>query len=122
MPSSLSRNSSLYKHSLTVYDLATMTSTEVNVEGFAAPSIPLAKYHPVALSPDNRYLVVGHDALRVWDLQNLPTDIADRLPIYRHGGPKALILSVTFSEPSVIETTSGEGRQKWDLYTGAYIP
>ncbi|MBI5667363.1 MAG: hypothetical protein HZC41_05085 [Chloroflexi bacterium] len=107
---------------ITVYDLATMTGTEVNVEGLAAPYIPFADYHPVALSPDNRYLAVGYDAIRVWDLQNLPEAVEDRLPIYRHGGPTARIWSVRFAAPGVIETTSEEGTQRWDLHTGVYIP
>ncbi len=107
---------------LTVYDIATKTGMAVNVENFSAPYIPFADYHPVALSPDNRYLVVGYDALRVWDLQNLPEKVEARLPIYRHGGPKARIWSVRFAAPEVIETTSEEGTQRWDLHTGGYIP
>jgi hypothetical protein len=107
---------------ITIYDIPTMTGTEVNVEGLAAPYIPFADYHPVALSLDNRYLVVGYDALRVWDLQNLPEAVEDRLPVYRHGGPQARIWSVRFAAPEVIETTSEEGTQRWDLHTGAYIP
>ncbi|HEX2618717.1 MAG TPA: hypothetical protein VHL11_01185, partial [Phototrophicaceae bacterium] len=54
---------------ITVYDLATSTRIELNAEGFAAPFIPYGDYpvvHPVALSADNRYLVAGYDALRVW--------------------------------------------------------
>jgi hypothetical protein len=58
----------------------------------------------------------------VWDLQNLPDKVEDRLPIYRHGGPEALITSLRFAEPGVIETTSKDGVQKWDLHTGVYIP
>jgi hypothetical protein len=107
---------------LTIYDLTSRLSTEINVEGLGAPYIPYAEYHPAALSDDNRYLVVGYDALRVWDTQNLPTAIEDRLPIYRHGGPEALIDSVHFSDWGVIETSSSEGIQHWDLHTGAFLP
>lgn len=107
---------------ITVYDIASATPIYVNAEGFGAPSIPLADYHPVALSADNRYLIAGYNAIRVWDLQNLPENAENRLPIYRHGGPEARIWSATFSDWGVIETTSEEGTQHWDLHTGAFIP
>ncbi len=107
---------------ITVYDIDTATPTYVNAEGFGAPNIPLADYHPIALSADNRYLIAGYDAIRVWDLQNLPENNEDRLPIYRHGGPRASIWSITFSDWGVIETTSEEGVQHWDLHTGVFIP
>lgn len=107
---------------LTIYDLATMHATSVNVEGFVAPLTRFNGQHPVALSADNRYLVVGYDALRVWDIQNLPENWADRLPIYRHAGPESRIWSVRFADWGVVETTSEEGIQRWDLHTGAYIP
>jgi hypothetical protein len=106
-----------------VYDIVNMSSIQVNVEGFAAPAIPPASdYHPVALSADNRYLVVGYDALRVWDIQNLPENIDERLPIYRHGGPDALVWSVRFSDWGVIETNGDEGVQHWNLHTGEFVP
>lgn len=100
-----------------VWDRATLTRTELNVDYFAA-------VHPeqIALSADNRYLVIGVTALRIWDLQNLPEKVEDRLPIYRFGGPKSEIWSVRFATPDVIETTSAEGIQDWDLHTGKYIP
>jgi WD40 repeat protein len=102
--------------SLTIWDLNNLTGTQVNVERRAALSTNL-----VALSPDNRHLVIGYDALRVWDIQNLPENVEDRLPIYRHGGPESPIWSVRFADWGVIETTSAEGVQKWDLHTGVYI-
>lgn len=107
---------------ITVYDIETGTPTYVNADGFGAPEIPLADYHPVALSADNRYLIAGYNAIHVWDIQNLPESVDDRLPIYRHAGPEALIWSATFSDWGVIETTSEEGTQHWDLHTGAFIP
>jgi hypothetical protein len=115
-------DSGFNKAAITLFDTDNQGRISVNVEGFSAPEIPLASYHPVALSADNRYLVVGHEALRVWDVQNLPENVADRLPIYRHGGPKALIQSVRFADWGVIETTSAEGVQHWDLHTGEFIP
>lgn len=107
---------------ITIYDIETVSPIDVNAEGFGAPNIPLADYHPIALSADNRYLIAGYDAIRVWDIQNLPENVADRLPIYRHAGPEALIWSADFSDWGVIETTSEEGTQHWDLHTGAFIP
>lgn len=107
---------------ITIYDIETSSPIYVNAEGFGAPNIPLADYHPVALSADNRYLIAGYDAIRVWDIQNLPENVKDRLPIYRHAGPEAQIRSVIFSDWGVIETTSTEGKQHWDLHTGAFIP
>jgi WD40 repeat protein len=107
---------------ITVYDIETAAPVYVNAEGFGAPNIPLADYHPVALSADNRYLIAGYNAIRVWDIQNLPASVDDRLPIYRHAGPEALIWSADFSDWGVIETTSEEGTQHWDLHTGAFIP
>ncbi|MEO1439007.1 MAG: hypothetical protein AAFV33_01310, partial [Chloroflexota bacterium] len=74
------------------------------------------------LSLDNRYLAAGYDAIRVWDLQNLPAAEAERLPIYRHGGPQALINELRFADNGVIETVSADGVQQWDLHTGVYIP
>lgn len=110
------------KHALLLYDIASHEGIAVNVQGFASPYIPLADYHSVALSPDNRYLVAGYDALRVWDIQNLPPNFEDRLPIYRYAGPEALIRSVSFSDLSIIETKSDDVVQHWDLHTGAFIP
>jgi WD40 repeat protein len=101
-----------------VGDLDNLSSIRVNGESRTSPYESLH----MALSADNRYLVAGLDALRVWDIQNLPEKVEDRLPIYRHGGPKALIWSVRFADSGVIETTSEEGTQKWDLHTGEYIP
>ena len=118
----ISRSGDGPKGVITIHNIASPEAISVNVEGFSAPEIPLASYHPVALSANNRYLVVGHEALRVWDVQNLPENVADRLPIYRYGGPKALIQSVRFADWGVIETTSAEGVQHWDLHTGEFIP
>lgn len=59
-------------------------------------------------SPDNTRVVVY--------------TVEDRLPIYRHAGPEATIWSVRFADWGVIETTSAEGVQRWDLHTGEYLP
>jgi hypothetical protein len=102
---------------VTIWDRDSLTHTQINVDHYAASS-----RNQIALSQDNRYLVIGDDALRVWDIQHLPERVEDRIPIYRHGGPKARIWSVRFSDWGVIETTSEEGVQHWDLHTGEYIP
>lgn len=107
---------------IVVYDIATSTPIYVNDENFGAANLGLSDQHPVALSADNRYLIAGFDAIRVWDIQNLPENIDERLPIYRHGGPNALIDSLRFSDWGVIETTSADGVQHWDLHSGAFIP
>lgn len=101
-----------------VYDIASGTGEQVNIEGYLFPQVPFVGDPPIALSPDNRYLVIGHDALRVWDMQNLPANLDERLPIYRHSGPSATIQGVRFTAPDVIETTSAEGVQRWDLHSG----
>ncbi len=104
-----------------VYTIEGGAPTHVDVEGFVAPEIPLAPYHPVALSPDNRYLIAGYSAIRVWDLLDPPDPMAERQPIYRHGGPEALIQSVRFIDADTIETTSADGVQRWSLHTGVYV-
>jgi len=109
-------------HGMAVYDISSQQGIGVNIEAFAAAFTPFAGYHPIAISPDNRYLVAGYTALRVWDLQNLPAKIEDRLPTYRHAGPKSPIWSVHFVAPLVVETESAAGRQKWDIITGRFIP
>lgn len=74
-----------------------------------------------ALSPDGRYLVVGIRALRVWDLHNLPTTFEERVPLYRHEGPIAIIQSLHFVSGDVVETTSSEGVQQWNVVTGQQV-
>ncbi|MEP6984826.1 MAG: WD40 repeat domain-containing protein, partial [Chloroflexota bacterium] len=118
---SIAQPGSTGKGAINIYDIDSQAAVSVNVEGFAAPDIPLADYDPVALSADNRYLAVGYDAIRVWDIQNLPEKVEDRLPIYRHAGPKTLIWSLRFSDAGVIETNSKEGIQHWDLHTGQFL-
>lgn len=74
-----------------------------------------------ALSPDGRYLVIGIRALRVWDLHNLQEQFIDRLPLYRHEGPIAVIQSLHFVSGDVVETTSQEGIQQWNILTGEQV-
>ncbi len=106
---------------LTIHDLRLGETTTVNTQRFTArPNVDPNK-HAVALSPNNRYLAAGYDAIRVWDLKNLPESKAERVPIYRHGGPDALITELRFVDDGIIETVSGDGVQKWDLHTGVYV-
>jgi WD40 repeat protein len=99
-----------------------MSATPVYVGDIAGAYIIEGDRHPVALSPDNRYLVVGYDALRVWDLTSLAPAFEERLTIYRHGGPESLITNLRFVDHGVVETTSNDGVQWWDLHTGEFVP
>lgn len=118
----IAENGSSDAAAVTVWDLHTMTGTPVYAGDIAGAYITSGDRHPVALSPDNRYLVVGYDALRVWDLTELPEVYEERLPIYRHGGPDSMVTNVRFVDFGVIETTSNDGLQQWELHTGVYIP
>lgn len=73
----------------------------------------------VAISPDNRYLVVGFTALNVWDLQNLTEE-----PLHAYDGPfPAQIVQVRFLQAACVETTAMSGSiQRWDIHSGAEIP
>lgn len=73
----------------------------------------------IALSPDGRFLVIGMRALRVWDLQNLPVNLIDRDPIYRHEGPISMIGAVRFIDNDTVETSSNDGIQRWNIISGA---
>jgi hypothetical protein len=57
----------------------------------------------------------------VWDLNNLPANFDDRQPIYRHEGPIKVITAVRFIDSQTIETTSGEGVQRWNILTGEAV-
>ncbi len=74
-----------------------------------------------ALSPDERYLVMARNMIRVWDLHNLPEELDDRDPVYRHHGPDALIQSIRFVDEGIVETTSVLGIQHWNVVTGEEV-
>lgn len=83
-------------------------------------TVPLARWgadsrDQVALSADGRYLAIGIDFLRVWDLTD-PT-----APPARHDGPDGRIWSARFVDTTTIETTSQSGTQRWDALTGAEL-
>lgn len=100
---------------MTVYDIASGVGTQVNVE--------LNGEGAVALSPDNRYLVMGYTALRVWDLASLPPQIEDRLPVYRYGvGENRIIGAVTFVDATTVEVkTNYRETTRWNILTGAQV-
>jgi WD40 repeat protein len=75
----------------------------------------------IALSPDGRYLVVGKEVLRVWDLANLPEKFEDRLPVYRYDGPERIIHALHFVSNEVVETTTLDGTQQWNILTGEQV-
>ena len=74
----------------------------------------------IALSPDARYLVIGGNNLRVWDLQNLPEKLTDRDPMV-YAASSAKITSVRFLNSNVVEATSTEGQAQWDVVTGNLV-
>lgn len=77
----------------------------------------------IALSPNNRYLVVGFDLIRVWDLENPPGNVRDRQPTARYEGPEGNILRIRFLDDTTLETQDMYGvTQRWDLLTGAELP
>jgi hypothetical protein len=97
---------------ITVYDIATGASIEVNPELNAAGMI--------AVSPDNRYLTMSYTAVRVWDLQQLAEDVEDRLPIYRLPLPADFQGRVYFADATrlIVESASGEINSIYDMNTG----
>lgn len=103
------------KPAITVYDIATGIGVQVNPELNGAGT--------VALSPDNRYLTTSYTAIRVWDLQNLPENVEDRLPVYRLPLPQSLESRVYFTDNTtlVAETESGDLRYVYDMITGQRI-
>jgi WD40 repeat protein len=97
-----------------VYDRDTGTVVaEVNAELRSA-----AAAEQIAISPDGRYLIIGRQVLRVWDLSALPEKFEDRLPIYRHDGPERNIHSVRFVTNEIVETATLDGLTQWNILTG----
>jgi hypothetical protein len=86
---------------VTVHNIASGTYVHVNPE--------LNGAGVVALSPDNRYLVMGFTALRVWDLQNLAENFDERLPLWRFPGTGSRITQVQFLDATRIQMTTVEG-------------
>jgi WD40 repeat protein len=76
----------------------------------------------LALSPDNRYLVMGYAQVDVWDLQNLQP-IADHQtpPTFTFAGPDRLIDHIHFLDGGTIEAITEDGSSLWNLTTGEQI-
>jgi WD40 repeat protein len=79
----------------------------------------------VRFSPDNRYLVIGRDTIRVWDLLDVR---ADGLPTYEYDGPEGRIGTVRFANADTFETLSVDGCSlcsnywlRWDLSSGQFV-
>lgn len=98
---------------MTVYDIASGIGTQVQVEQNAAGH--------VVLSPDNRYLVMGYTALRVWDMQNLPENVEARLPTLRIGTGGDRIRGLQFVDNTTIRVTTIEGDSLWNVVTGEQV-
>ena len=75
----------------------------------------------VALSPDNRYVVMGYTALRVWDLNTLPEAVEDRLPIQRINPGGNRITALKFLDSTTAEVTTRSGVSHWNVVTGTQI-
>jgi WD40 repeat protein len=79
----------------------------------------------VRFSPDNHYLVIARDTIRVWDLNN-PN--AYGLPTYQYDGPDARIGTVRFADAGTLETLSVVSCNvcssywlRWNLATGEFV-
>jgi WD40 repeat protein len=101
---------------LAVWDRNSGTKITLNPETLSAVWVSQVRF-----SPDNRYLVIGRDTIRVWDLQNAD---ADGLPTYQFDGPEARVGTVRFVDGNTIETLSavyGNFWLRWNLSTGEFL-
>jgi WD40 repeat protein len=105
---------------LAVWDRNTDSKITLNPETLSAVWVSQVRF-----SPDNHYLVIGRDTIRVWDLQN---PRADGLPTYQYDGPDGRIGTVRFADADTIETMSVMGCTqcsdywlRWDLSTGQFL-
>ncbi len=106
-----------HSKAITVWDRDTMQPITVsaNTQGAVLPT-------QVALSSDARYLVLARvGILRVWDLNDLASDVADRNPIHRYR-IDANTRSVRFEDNGVVETTDFNNRvSQWNLLDGSKV-
>jgi WD40 repeat protein len=99
-------------NSLTLFNLDTGENQQVWI---ADESISVDQ---VAVSPDGRYLIVGGDTLRVWDLHNLPSSVEARTP-QRYNGPEGSIVALRFLDTTTLEIrTVGDNISRWNVTTG----
>lgn len=64
--------------------------------------------------------------IRVWDLQQLPENVDDRLPTYTFTGPKERIGFVRFVDNTTLETLTinappGFPYFRWNVVTGEFV-
>jgi WD40 repeat protein len=100
---------------VTVWERGTQNNVQVNASTDAT-----SYAERIAVSPDGRYLVIGGNNLRVWDLQNLPAKLSERKPMV-YAGSDAKITTVQFVNNSIVQTTSTEGSAQWDVATGNVV-
>ncbi|MEO8609289.1 MAG: WD40 repeat domain-containing protein [Chloroflexota bacterium] len=118
-----SEDERIYDHrdsGLAVWDRNTNSKITLNPESLSAVWVSQVRF-----SPDNHYLVIGRDAIRVWDLQN---PRGDGLPTYQYDGPDARIGTVRFADAHTVETMSVMGCNlcsnywlRWDLSSGQFL-
>jgi WD40 repeat protein len=113
----VSHNNTILFTGLSIWNLDTYEDIQIDVD---LPNRAFVDAR-VALSPDERYLVMGEGMIRVWDLQNLPEALNDRDPTARYDGPYAYIRSIRFVDNVTVETISVEGTQYWNIETGAEV-
>jgi WD40 repeat protein len=78
----------------------------------------------IDISPDGRYLVIGHDGFRVWDLSALAVDVEARIAqLYAGPAGRNNIQGLRFVSDTLIEVTTIDGAvSRWDVTTGAQQP
>ncbi len=105
---------------LAIWDRVGLYNITLNPERYAVnqPS-------QLSFSPDNRYLVIERDMIRVWDLQAVR---ADGLPNYHYDGPEARIGILRFVDAGTIETQYVGACNlcsaywlRWNVVTGEFI-
>ncbi|MDX2139696.1 MAG: WD40 repeat domain-containing protein [Chloroflexota bacterium] len=74
----------------------------------------------IAISPDERYLVMGYNVIRVWDLASLPAAIEDRVPV-TFNGPAARVRSLRFVDNVTIEVVTAVDTTYWNVETGEQV-
>ncbi|MBA3873080.1 MAG: hypothetical protein H0X30_28435 [Anaerolineae bacterium] len=100
---------------VTVWDRGTKNNVQVDANTDGTSYV-----ERIALSADARYLVIGGNNLRVWDLQNLPAKLNDRDPMV-YAASSAKITNVRFLNGNVVEATSSEGQAQWDVASGKVV-
>jgi WD40 repeat protein len=72
------------------------------------------------LSPDNRYLIVAWNNIRVWDLAN---EAEPNTPIINFAGPDFNVSRIRFLSNTTVETTDSSNTvQRWNILTGEELP